>query len=104
MVDIITRAELVKDISHLPTQKRVLGMQTKIFINSIEVSEDWFRLTPRQREIVADVVRGFSNREIAGNNHITEQTVKDHLHNVYLNLGVRSRTELVSRIFGLRVC
>ncbi|MBE7414222.1 MAG: response regulator transcription factor [Deltaproteobacteria bacterium] len=77
-------------------------MKKKTFINSIEVSEDWYKLTPRQQEIVSEVARGLSNREISERLFITEQTVKDHLHSIFCRVGVRNRTELVSRIFGLK--
>ena len=77
--------------------------QTRVFVNSQEVSGDWFKLTPRQQEILASVVKGLSNREIALAIHVTEQTVKDHLHNIYTKLGVKNRTQLVTRIFRLKI-
>ncbi|MDF2573903.1 MAG: LuxR family transcriptional regulator [Agromyces sp.] len=49
-------------------------------------------LTPREREIVEQVARGASNREIADRLFISEKTVGRHLANVYLKLGVGSRT------------
>jgi DNA-binding NarL/FixJ family response regulator len=52
-------------------------------------------LTPREREIVQAVVRGLRNREIADHLHITEGTVKIHLHHVYEKLRVKGRVELV---------
>ena len=76
---------------------------TRVFVNSHEVHEDWLKLTPRQQEILTNVVRGLSNREIASAIHVTEQTVKDHLHNIYARLGVKNRTQLVTRIFRLQI-
>ncbi|HAZ13957.1 MAG TPA: hypothetical protein DCY86_14300 [Bdellovibrionales bacterium] len=75
-------------------------MSTRIFVNNMEVSSDWLKLTRRQQEILLKVVQGLSNREIAKNLHITEQTVKDHMYNIFRRLGVCNRTQLVSRIFG----
>jgi two-component system, NarL family, nitrate/nitrite response regulator NarL len=57
-------------------------------------------LTPREREIVASVAEGLSNKVIAHRLGVSEGTVKIHLHNIYGKLGVRSRTALLSRIFG----
>jgi DNA-binding NarL/FixJ family response regulator len=52
-------------------------------------------LTPREREILQGVVRGLRNREIAEHLHITEGTVKIHLHHIYEKLRVKGRVELV---------
>ena len=52
------------------------------------------RLSEREIEIVSAVCEGLRNKEIADRLHISEGTVKMHLHNVYEKLGVRSRTEL----------
>ena len=53
-----------------------------------------FNLTPREREIVATIVAGYSNREIARQLSISEDTVKNHLTNIFDKLGVSSRLEL----------
>lgn len=49
-------------------------------------------LTPREREIVQLAAAGRSNRQIAGELYISEKTVGRHLANVYVKLGVGSRT------------
>lgn len=51
-------------------------------------------LSPRELEIVRLAATGHHNREIAEALHITEGTVKVHLHNVYEKLGVDGRVEL----------
>lgn len=51
-------------------------------------------LTPRESDVVRQVVQGQRNKEIARSLGITEGTVKMHLHNLYEKLGVASRTEL----------
>jgi DNA-binding CsgD family transcriptional regulator len=48
-------------------------------------------LTPRQIEVLALVARGRTNREIAAELVLSEHTVRRHLQNVYLRLGVSSR-------------
>ena len=53
-----------------------------------------FGLTPRQLVIVAHVVAGLSNKEMAQKLAISEDTVKHHLTAVYDKLGVSSRLEL----------
>jgi len=51
-------------------------------------------LSPREIEIVRLAATGHHNREIADTLHITEGTVKVHLHNVYEKLGIEGRVEL----------
>ena len=50
-------------------------------------------LTRREREILALVAEGHSNRELARMLWVTEQTVKFHLSNIYRKLDVSNRTE-----------
>ncbi|MFE7459748.1 response regulator transcription factor [Streptomyces sp. NPDC057554] len=52
-------------------------------------------LTRRQKEVLNLLAQGLSNRRIGRALHITEQTVKAHLHMVYHKLGVADRTEAV---------
>jgi DNA-binding NarL/FixJ family response regulator len=51
-------------------------------------------LSQREREIVSLVAQGFKNREMAEKMFISEQTVKNHLHNIFDKLGVSDRLEL----------
>lgn len=51
-------------------------------------------LSDREREIVQLVAQGYRNREIGEKLFISEQTVKNHLHNIFDKLGVSDRLEL----------
>jgi DNA-binding NarL/FixJ family response regulator len=51
-------------------------------------------LSQREREIVGLVAQGYKNREMAEKMFISEQTVKNHLHNIFDKLGVSDRLEL----------
>ena len=59
---------------------------------SVRAAEE-FGLTGREREILERVATGRSNKQIAAEFWLSEQTIKYHLTNVYRKLGVSSRTE-----------
>lgn len=61
------------------------------------------QLTDREREILALLARGASNREISETLYIAGGTVKNHLSNILSKLGVRDRTQaaLKARELGL---
>src|SRR5437879_2138340 len=51
-------------------------------------------LSDREKEILQLVAQGFRNKEIGEKLFISEQTVKNHLHNIFDKLGVSDRLEL----------
>ncbi len=53
------------------------------------------RITARELEVIELVVRGLSNREVARQLELSEQTVKNHTARIMDKLGVRNRVELV---------
>jgi two-component system, NarL family, nitrate/nitrite response regulator NarL len=57
-------------------------------------SSNKFGLTARQLEIVAAVVAGLANRDIARKLSISEDTVKHHLTQIFSKTGVSNRLEL----------
>src|SRR5260370_40251683 len=52
------------------------------------------RLTPKELRIVALIVQGYKNKEIATQLGTTEQVIKNYLRNVYDKIGVSDRLEL----------
>jgi DNA-binding NarL/FixJ family response regulator len=59
-----------------------------------QLYDDASGLTPREREIAALVGQGYRYREIAEMLSISEQTVKNHLRNMFHKLGVSDRLQL----------
>ena len=60
-----------------------------------------FHLTRRETDVLRRVLDGLKNIDIAEDLEITEQTVKDHLSNVYMKMGVKNRFELVRSLVKL---
>jgi DNA-binding NarL/FixJ family response regulator len=65
--------------------------------------EQWPELTPRQREALALLCQGLSNKEICLRLGLAEITVKIHVSSIFRTLGVVNRTQavLAARRFGL---
>ena len=72
----------------LREQCRRLSIDPESFEENQDVSH-------REREILRLVAAGLSNRDIAQAVHLSEATIKWHLHNLFSKLGVRSRTQAV---------
>jgi two-component system, NarL family, nitrate/nitrite response regulator NarL len=56
-----------------------------------------FCLTPREREVLALVVAGYANKEIARSCGVSEETIKHHLTRMFDKVGASNRLELAMR-------
>ncbi|MCH7901728.1 MAG: response regulator transcription factor [Acidobacteria bacterium] len=59
------------------------------------------RLTPREREVLAGLGRGLSNRSLAEELFITEKTIKTHVSSILMKLGLADRVQ--AALFAVRV-
>jgi len=65
--------------------------------NKLNVNEirQQYKLTRREGDIIRRVLDGLKNIEISKDLEIVEQTVKDHLSNIYMKIGVQDRFDLI---------
>ncbi len=65
----------------------------------VQLNTTAYGLSAREKEVVDLIVRGFSTRQISRTLFISESTVQGHLSHVFEKVGVKSRRELLKRLF-----
>lgn len=60
-------------------------------------------LTVAEREVLAGIVAGQSNAEIARRRRTAVRTVANQIRSIFVKVGVTSRAELLSVLFGMNV-
>ncbi|WP_027893271.1 response regulator [Calidithermus chliarophilus] len=58
-------------------------------------------LSPREKEVLTQLAKGQSTKEIARDLRLSPETVKDHLERLYTKLDARNRVEALERARGL---
>jgi len=86
-LDRLTTAEVIRRLAKKTPANSNVGAR-------LGLREQSSALSQREREIVILVAQGFKNKEMAERMFISEQTVKNHLHNIFDKLGVSDRLEL----------
>ena len=78
-------------------------MEYRLTPGEVEVHADGYAepLTRREREILACLLAGKSDKEIVEKLHIGLGTVHAHLANIYPKLGVHGRGEAIAKFLGL---
>jgi two-component system nitrate/nitrite response regulator NarL len=72
----------------------LVGALHELMLKAAVPDRKTFGLTPREMEVVACIVEGCSNRDIAKQFGLSEETVKRHLSNIFDKTGVSTRLEL----------
>jgi NarL family two-component system response regulator LiaR len=94
----ISAAELIEAIKGAVAGKTSLSPEAaQVLIQNLrQPQEATYDLTGREREILALMVEGLPNQEIAARLVISQSTVKFHVSNILSKLGVGTRTEAVA--------
>ncbi len=93
----VSGAKLVKTIKDVYKGKFALSSDaTRVLISELrEKIHENIKLTNREKEILALVVEGLSNKEIAKRLFLSNSTIQFHVSNILSKLGVSKRTEAV---------
>ena len=75
-----------------PIAKKVLS-----HLQSAHITNDDFKLNPREKEVIQHLVKGLPYKQIADKMSITYPTVRFHMKNIYAKLHVASMTEVVAK-------
>jgi len=100
----ITKTTASKELPHLIDQtlegQRPVSAEVAAFMldidEDIEVGSSIQRLTPREREVVNLIARGYSYRETAARLSISVKTLESHMGHIFEKLSVASRHELAA--------
>ncbi|WP_418556252.1 LuxR C-terminal-related transcriptional regulator [Hominenteromicrobium sp.] len=91
---------LLKSHAYLTTITEMPVQEQTRLICTFSITE---KLTEREGEITALLIRGKTYRMIAGELHVSENTVKTHVKNIYSKVGVQSRTELMNLLLDVHI-
>lgn len=72
----------------------LVSVLKELMVEAAPAPKNTFGLTPRELDVVRNVVQGGTNRDIATSLGISEETVKRHLTNAFDKTGVSNRLEL----------
>jgi DNA-binding NarL/FixJ family response regulator len=87
------REELLTCIRRVNSGETVI---TPMLVTKLTASLTAEPVTDRELEVLAQLARGSSNKEISATLNISESTVKSHLRSIFTKLNVLSRTEAIA--------
>ena len=93
--------EKLKEVSAMIRRvvEPMYDFQTSTFYSKCtQVDSDMSRLTEKEREIVHRVIRGMGYQEVADELHISINTLKTHMKNIFSKYGVNSKLELNNKL------
>lgn len=99
-VTLVILPPLHKYLSALLKNHAYLTVLSEMSLTEEGSKIDWLvqvgRLTERENEIAAMLLKGKTYRMIAGELHLSENTIKTHVKNIYSKLNIQSRMELIN--------
>jgi DNA-binding NarL/FixJ family response regulator len=84
-----------------PMSSQIARLVVSAFQQEISYTDPQASLSVREKEVLEQLSKGFSYKEIAANLFISIETVRTHIRNIYEKLHVRNRAEALKKT-GLR--
>jgi len=72
----------------------VAGVEASDFSGKLSAFTEKYGISKRESEIVSLICKGMTNQQISDSLFISLQTVKDHVHRIFLKTGVKNRVQL----------
>ncbi|MEM9077579.1 MAG: response regulator transcription factor [Bacteroidota bacterium] len=99
---IISAISIVFFVIGIYINKRGVGKGTK----TVEVDKEKLEklgISKREYEVLIQVVKGLSNKEIGERLHLSESTIKTHVSNLLVKLDVKRRTQAIRKAKELKI-
>jgi DNA-binding CsgD family transcriptional regulator len=91
--------EAIADARRVGRALRPLGVERRIVTHS-RAKTGWDSLTDSELTVINLIAQGATNRDVATELHLSPHTVKTHVHNAFVKLGITSRAQLSRLIRG----
>ena len=96
--DLFDNIEIIRSGGALITPQVAMKLFSKIHKPKETFEDVTSSLTVRERDVVNELLKGLTYKEISFALGISTTTVNDHIKNVYIKLDVRSKSELLAKI------
>ena len=97
--DTYIECEAPADARRVGRALRGLGVERRIVTQS-RAKTGWDSLTDSELKVINLIAEGATNRDVATELHLSPHTVKTHVHNAFVKLGITSRAQLTRLIRG----
>jgi DNA-binding CsgD family transcriptional regulator len=77
---------------------RILRLSRDALVKSGKLTErciEFYQLTPREAEIIEELIQGRTNKYLADHLCISVKTVENHLYSIYQKIDVKTRLQLL---------
>lgn len=96
--DLFDNIEIIRSGGALITPQVAMKLFSKMHRPQESFEDVTSTLTARERDVVNELLKGLTYKEISFALGISTTTVNDHIKNVYIKLEVRSKSELLAKI------
>ncbi len=99
--ELISQIDIIRNGGALLSPQVALKLFSQIKKQTSTLNTSDFGFTPREKQVVDELLKGLSYKEIAQVLGISSTTVNDHLKNVYRKMGVRTKSELMRKVLKI---